>query len=284
MGGGEAELVYGDGEFHVVRPGAYVVCAVTGARVSLDELRYWNVDRREAYASAEVSLKRYIEVARRIMKRTSVVLAVLLLVLPGLAAAESGPNLELQGPMKQGSLVIGMAAPGARATLDGAALPVAESGLFAFGFDRDHGPAARLVLSYPDGTSIEQQARVCAARMGDQRIDGLPQKYVTPPPETLARIATERELKPCGARSRASAALHGLRCVASVLSHVPRSAPPASLGPPQLRLSWRARSAMCGVDCRRAVRHADLCGRRGDWRSDALSRAGSALLRITAMA
>ncbi|MEQ8281918.1 MAG: DUF2093 domain-containing protein [Parvibaculum sp.] len=61
MGGGEAELVYGDGEFHVVRPGAYVVCAVTGARVSLDELRYWNVDRQEAYASAEISLKRYIE-------------------------------------------------------------------------------------------------------------------------------------------------------------------------------------------------------------------------------
>ena len=61
MGGGEAELVYGDGEFHVVRPGAYVVCAVTGARVSLDELRYWNVDRQEAYASAEISLKRDIE-------------------------------------------------------------------------------------------------------------------------------------------------------------------------------------------------------------------------------
>ena len=61
MGGGEAELVYGDGEFHVVRPGNYVICAVTGARVSLDELRYWNVDRQEAYASAEISLKRYLE-------------------------------------------------------------------------------------------------------------------------------------------------------------------------------------------------------------------------------
>ncbi|MBX3490474.1 MAG: DUF2093 domain-containing protein [Parvibaculum sp.] len=61
MGGGEAELVYGDGEFHVVRPGSHVICAVTGARISLDELRYWNVDRQEAYASAEISLKRYLE-------------------------------------------------------------------------------------------------------------------------------------------------------------------------------------------------------------------------------
>ncbi|MEX1153467.1 DUF2093 domain-containing protein [Parvibaculum sp.] len=61
MGGGEAELVYGDGEFHVVRPGAYVICAVTGARISLDELRYWSVDLQEAYASADISLKRYLE-------------------------------------------------------------------------------------------------------------------------------------------------------------------------------------------------------------------------------
>ena len=43
LGGGEAELVYGDGEYHVVRPGAYVTCAVTGVHIPLDELRYWSV-------------------------------------------------------------------------------------------------------------------------------------------------------------------------------------------------------------------------------------------------
>lgn len=61
MGGGPAELVYGDGEFHVVRAGAYVVCAVTGARIPVDELRYWNVDLQEAYATPEASLKRVLE-------------------------------------------------------------------------------------------------------------------------------------------------------------------------------------------------------------------------------
>lgn len=60
-GGGEAELVYGDGEFHVVRAGAYVICAVTGARVKLDELRYWSVDLQEAYATPEASLQRIRE-------------------------------------------------------------------------------------------------------------------------------------------------------------------------------------------------------------------------------
>ncbi len=61
MSGGAAELVYGDGEFHVVRHGSFVTCAVTGAQITLDELRYWSVDRQEAYASAEISLKRHIE-------------------------------------------------------------------------------------------------------------------------------------------------------------------------------------------------------------------------------
>ena len=55
---GEAELVYGDGEFHIVRPGAYVTCAVTGARIPLDELRYWSVTRQEAYATAELATAR----------------------------------------------------------------------------------------------------------------------------------------------------------------------------------------------------------------------------------
>lgn len=129
------------------------------------------------------------------MKRLAVVLSALLFAVPAFAVPEHIPNLELQGPMEQGSLVIGMAVPGARATLDGAALPVAENGLFAFGFDRDHGPAARLAVVYPDGTSVERLIEVAPREWAVQRIDGLPQKYVTPPPETLARIASERELK-----------------------------------------------------------------------------------------
>ena len=62
-GRGAAEVVYGDGEFHIVRHGEYVTCAVTGTKIPLDELRYWSVDRQEAYASPEISLRRYQEVA-----------------------------------------------------------------------------------------------------------------------------------------------------------------------------------------------------------------------------
>lgn len=50
--GGEAIVRYGDAEFTVVRAGAYVVCATTGVRIPLAALKYWSVDRQEAYADA----------------------------------------------------------------------------------------------------------------------------------------------------------------------------------------------------------------------------------------
>jgi hypothetical protein len=55
---GEAILDYGDAEFRVVRPGAYVRCAVTGERIELTDLRYWSVDLQEAYASPQAVLTR----------------------------------------------------------------------------------------------------------------------------------------------------------------------------------------------------------------------------------
>ncbi len=55
---GEAKLKYLPGEYKVITPGTFVICAVTGNRISLEDLRYWNVDRQEAYSSPEHSLAR----------------------------------------------------------------------------------------------------------------------------------------------------------------------------------------------------------------------------------
>ena len=62
--GGEARLRYLDSDFQVVAPGAYVTCAVTGKRIPLSELRYWSVDRQEAYVDAAASLKRELSLRR----------------------------------------------------------------------------------------------------------------------------------------------------------------------------------------------------------------------------
>ena len=56
---GEAELKYLDGDFRVLRPGAFVRCAVTGTPIPLEELKYWSVDLQEAYLSPEVVLQRH---------------------------------------------------------------------------------------------------------------------------------------------------------------------------------------------------------------------------------
>ncbi|MBA3518691.1 MAG: DUF2093 domain-containing protein [Rhizobiales bacterium] len=61
---GEARLRYLDSDYQVVVPGAYVTCAVTGRRIPLSELRYWNVDRQEPYVDAAASLKRELTLHR----------------------------------------------------------------------------------------------------------------------------------------------------------------------------------------------------------------------------
>ena len=58
---GEARLRYLDGDYEVLQPGAYVVCAVTGTHIPLDALRYWSVDLQEAYATPEISTRRMQE-------------------------------------------------------------------------------------------------------------------------------------------------------------------------------------------------------------------------------
>ena len=58
-GQSEARLQYLDGDYRVISPGSYVVCAVTGVRIPLDELKYWSVDRQEAYATPTAVLERH---------------------------------------------------------------------------------------------------------------------------------------------------------------------------------------------------------------------------------
>ena len=53
--GRAARLHYLPGTFRVLSNGDHVICAVTGARIPLHELRYWSVERQEAYVDANAS-------------------------------------------------------------------------------------------------------------------------------------------------------------------------------------------------------------------------------------
>lgn len=41
--------------FRVLTPGDHVVCAVSGEKIPLDELRYWSVTLQQPYASAQIA-------------------------------------------------------------------------------------------------------------------------------------------------------------------------------------------------------------------------------------
>jgi hypothetical protein len=56
--GGEAVVQYLDSNLRVIKPGAFVRCAVTGEAIPLDELKYWSVELQEAYASPEAVMMR----------------------------------------------------------------------------------------------------------------------------------------------------------------------------------------------------------------------------------
>ena len=59
--GTEAVVRYGDNEITSLKQGLFVRCAVSGARIPLDELRYWNVDLQEAYRSPVEASQRWRE-------------------------------------------------------------------------------------------------------------------------------------------------------------------------------------------------------------------------------
>ncbi len=121
---------------------------------------------------------------------------VLLLTLGALLA--SGPlpavetGLRLDGPRTQGALLRGRVAPGSTVEFEGSSVRVSQDGWFLIGFGRDAPPEATLEVSYPNGRRERQILAVKPREYDIQRIDGLPERKVTPrSEEDLARIAAD---------------------------------------------------------------------------------------------
>ena len=54
-----AKLKYLPNNFEILENGDYVVCAISGKKILIENLTYWNVDEQEAYYSyAEASIKK----------------------------------------------------------------------------------------------------------------------------------------------------------------------------------------------------------------------------------
>lgn len=55
---GPARLIYGPNGFRQLSAGDHVLCAVSGQPIPLELLRYWSVEKQEAYASCEIATER----------------------------------------------------------------------------------------------------------------------------------------------------------------------------------------------------------------------------------
>jgi murein DD-endopeptidase MepM/ murein hydrolase activator NlpD len=106
---------------------------------------------------------------------------------------EKPVRFSVSGALTQGSLVVGTAPAGSLVALDGRPLRVSADGRFTFGFGPDQTRASLVTVRYPEGGGDSRSFTPTARQYEIQRVNGLPQKTVTPPPEVQARIAHEAE-------------------------------------------------------------------------------------------
>nr|WP_049623789.1 M23 family metallopeptidase [Frateuria defendens] len=108
----------------------------------------------------------------------------------GLSAAVAAAALPER--VSQGGLVVAALPPGTQARLDGRPLRVGADGTVAFGAGRDESGPLRLDLAYPDGHRATARIAVIPRNWPVERVEGVPPRTVSPPPELAARIAREQ--------------------------------------------------------------------------------------------
>ena len=65
MNQNKAKLKFKPSNFEVIEEGDHVVCSVSGKKIPLDKLTYWNVELQEAYFSPKEAQQRYDELNKK---------------------------------------------------------------------------------------------------------------------------------------------------------------------------------------------------------------------------
>ena len=100
---------------------------------------------------------------------------------------------EFLGNFKQGSFILGKTDPNSKVFIDDREVRVSNDGYFAFGLDRDRINNVLIKIKNKRETKLIEK-KVFKRKYKIQRIDGLPPKQVTPPPEVLERIKKDNIL------------------------------------------------------------------------------------------
>ena len=101
--------------------------------------------------------------------------------------------VEFLGKFEQGSFILGKTKPNSKVKIDDKKIRVSKDGFFAFGLDRDRKNDVVIKISVSGKTEIIEK-QVFKREYKIQKIDGLPSKQVTPPPEVYDRIKKDNIL------------------------------------------------------------------------------------------
>ncbi len=101
--------------------------------------------------------------------------------------------VEFLGDFRQGSFILGKTDPNSTVFIDDRKVRVTNDGYFAFGLDRDRKNNVLIKVKIGKETKLIEK-KVFKRKYRIQRIDGLPPKQVTPPPEVYERIKKDNVL------------------------------------------------------------------------------------------
>lgn len=101
--------------------------------------------------------------------------------------------LQLRGAWEPGGMIVGQAEPDARVYLGKRRLALSPEGRFVFGLDRDVKGTVQLKVVRGNEEQVFDYP-VAARKYDIQRVDGVPEGTVNPPPEVLERIGREAAL------------------------------------------------------------------------------------------
>ena len=65
MNSNKAKIKFYPNNFEIIEKGDYVVCAVSGKKIPINQLTYWNVELQEAYYSPKEAQIRYEEINKK---------------------------------------------------------------------------------------------------------------------------------------------------------------------------------------------------------------------------
>ena len=105
----------------------------------------------------------------------------------------SATAVEFNGKFIQGHFILGKTEPGSKIYIDKKKVKVSNDGFFAFGIGKDR-KFDITITKVSDGNNEKIIKKIQKRKYNIQRIDGLPEKKVTPPEEFYARIEKDNQL------------------------------------------------------------------------------------------